>query len=140
MDCIIQGINILCSDIQLQSSFISFLFDVEINFDEDGEFFYLGGLRFNLVQSESAAPTKTPLVELRVSGTDDLSSFKQKYEFFLYKSQSDKIAALKSSFNPEQFEFEDPNGNLWRIAVSMQTSTQKPQSLELGPSSSVSLN
>ncbi|MEX1099555.1 MAG: hypothetical protein WEB87_03975 [Bacteriovoracaceae bacterium] len=112
MEFLLQHVNLLCVDLKKQSSFISFLFDVEIHFDKNLHYFLLGGTRFNLIQGYTASKGALAHFELRVQGAGDLNHFKQKFELYVYKTQSSE---LKTSFNQSSFEFEDPSGNLWKI-------------------------
>ena len=128
MDCHLQGINLLCQDIQKQCAFISFLFDVEIHFDKNARFFYLGQTKFNLVQGFSKADGAHPHFELCVGKIEDLKNFKQKLELFTYKSQGSRP---KTSFNQNTFEFEDPSGNLWRVNCGDEARSFRPPNTTL---------
>lgn len=127
MECTLHSVNLLCSDRSLNSmsSFISFLFDVEIKFDKNARFFFLDGVRFNLIECHGTFQSAYPAFELNVASPRDLSNFKQKFDLYLYKSQA---AELKTSFNPSCFEFEDPSGNLWRINQSSRSNASASES------------
>lgn len=117
MDFTLHSINLPVNDLQSEASFISFLFDVEIKFDRGESFFYLAGARINLVKATSNQKSILPTIELCSMEAGSLENFKQKFELFSYKSGK---TPLKSSFNSFGFEFEDPNGNLWRLRSTKQ--------------------
>ncbi|MCO4754630.1 MAG: hypothetical protein KC478_09105 [Bacteriovoracaceae bacterium] len=123
MDCHFHAVNIFCNDLQKESSFLSFLFDVEIHFDKEQTYFHLGGVRFNLLQALGSFVNPNPQFELTVSSVQDLKNFQQKFELYGYKSQGGQ---LKSSFSSGCFEFEDPCSNMWRLSLNAATTIQAP--------------
>ncbi|MBC77689.1 MAG: hypothetical protein CME64_16915 [Halobacteriovoraceae bacterium] len=114
MECIFNALNLYCDDIKKESSFLGFMFDVEIRYENNQPFVLLGGIRFNLIQALGSFQNPNPQFELAVKDSHELNNFQQKYELFAYKSQS---GTMKSSLNDGVFEFEDPCSNLWRIGV-----------------------
>lgn len=112
------SVNLLCSDLQSQCSFLSFVFDVEIMFDKEERFFLLGGVKFNLIESSGHVSNMIAPFELVTGCAQDLKDLKQKLELYAYKTGRQEV---KSSFNSMSLEFEDPSGNLWKVNQNSET-------------------
>ena len=127
MPFLLRNINLMCVDLHKLSAFVSFLFDVEIHFDSNIHYFFLGKTRFNLVQAHAPRQSIFSAFELCAESVADLKNFQRKFELFLYKSHTGE---LKASFTGGCFEFEDPSGNLWKIsAEKAQTASKTPATL-----------
>lgn len=112
MECTFHSVNLLCADIHKQSSFISFMFDVEIQFAQGHQYAIIGGVRVNLIQATVGVQNTYPSFELSMPEKQDLKDFKQKLELYAYKSFASEA---KYSLGETHIDFEDPCGNLWRV-------------------------
>lgn len=113
-------IKLLTSDIKKLTSFLSFIFDEAPNvLNDQNVYFNFLGVQFHLVESKSSDSFQNSTICFECESLELLDVFKQKLEFYQYKSDT---TCIKPKMLENTLLFTDTDQREWEFFV--------PKSLE----------
>ena len=126
MSISILKLNLRSKNMIKSFSFFSFLFDAEIEVDQQGlQYIELSSIKIYF-DEKCKNNLKEPLFSLSIDNRDDFLNFKNKLSLAFYKE------GVKSKINldtPESIEFKDLDGNPWRVELEQSSSLTNVDSL-----------